>query len=94
MWIADTLSRANRSTTESAQNDTSEVRPLEDIDHSVDLSISPSRLEPFKQSTSANPVMQDVIAAIIKQDGPYIKRSVLQSITQFYNNQSELVEDD
>ena len=41
-----------------------EVHALEEIDHSNDLSIGPSRLEQFKQGTAADPVMQDLIPTI------------------------------
>ena len=92
MYIADTLSRAYRDTTEWAQHDTSEVRALEEIDHSDGLSISPSRLEQFKQSTAADPVMQGVITAI-KTGWTENRKKCPPELTPFYNNRSELVED-
>ena len=49
MWIADTLSRAYRNTTESTQHDVGEVRVLEEIDHSDGLSIAPSQLKQLKK---------------------------------------------
>ena len=35
MWISDTLGRAYRNTTESAQHDISEVRALEEVDNGL-----------------------------------------------------------
>ena len=93
MWIADTLSRAYRNTTECAQHDTSEVRALEEIDHSDGVSIAPNRLEQFKQSTAADPVRQDVITAI-KTGWAVNRKKCPPVLTPFYNNRSELVEDD
>ena len=92
MWIADTLSRAYRNTTESAQHNVSEVRALEEIDHSDGLSIAPRRLEQLKKSTVADPVMQDLIMTI--ETGWAINRKKCPpALTPFYNNRSELVED-
>lgn len=92
IWIADTLRRAYRSTTECAQHDISEVRALDEVDHSDGLSIAPSRLEQFKQSTTADPVMQDLITDI-KTGWAVNRKKCPPALTPFFNNRSELVED-
>ena len=92
MWISDTLSRAYRSTTESAEHDISEVRALEEIDHCEGVSIAPNRLNQFKQCTSTDPVMQQLITAI--NTGWAIDRKQCPpALIPFYNNRSELIED-
>ena len=42
----------------------SEVRALEEVNHSEGLSIAPNRLTQFKQCIAADPVMQQLIATI------------------------------
>ncbi len=79
-------------TTEAAQHDISEVRALEEVDHSEGLSIAPNRLAQFKQCIAADPVMQQLIATI-KSGWAINRKKCPPALTPYYNNRSELVED-
>ena len=66
MFIADALSCAYRLTTEDAKHDSSEVCGLRELQHVDGLSVSPTRLQEFKQVTECDPEMQLLISAIHK----------------------------
>ena len=66
MFIADTLIRAYRKTTDAAEHDNSEVRALEEVYHEDEVSVASRRLLEFMKVTAADSEMQQLIAAIKK----------------------------
>ena len=92
MFIADTLSRAYRKTTDAAEHDNSEVRALEEVYHEEEVSVAPRRLLEFKKVTAADSEMQQLIAAI-KKGWPTCRKACPQELIPYYDSRSELVED-
>ena len=92
MFIADALSRSYRLTTENAQHDSSEVRALREVKHEDGISVSPKRLQEFKQVTAEDSEMQLLISAI-HNGWPLSRKECPAQLVPHYHSRSELVED-
>ena len=89
MFMADTLSRAYLPTTSSS----SFVNSLEEVDHTVSLSLSAGRLEQVRHTARDDPILQQ-LRKVIQQGWPESKCSLAECLHPYYDYRDELVTQD
>ncbi|RLJ22758.1 hypothetical protein DJ031_00290, partial [bacterium endosymbiont of Escarpia laminata] len=89
MYIADTLSRAYRDTTEGGQHENCEIRALELLSHE-NISVTKTKRDEFREKVAADEETQALIK-IIRQGWP-ARRECPQAASPYYDERSSLVE--
>ena len=89
MFMADTLSRAYLPATISNNF----VNSLEEVDHTVSLSLSAERLEQVRHTARNDPILQQ-LRKIIQQGWPESKRSLAECLHPYYDYRDELITQD
>ena len=88
LFMADTLSRAYLPATISNNF----VNSLEEVDHTVSLSLSAERLEQVRHTARNDPILQ--LRKIIQQGWPESKCSLAECLHPYYDYQDELITQD
>ena len=86
MFVADTLSHAHLPTT----NTCGFVHSLEEIDHTISLSLSTDQLLQVKHASQNDPVIQQ-LRETIKQGWPQCKSDVAECLHPYFDFRNELI---